>query len=85
MVFVECTKFCNGISGPPRDEQSGETSPKSSTKVYEVISPPEYQENISKLEQENGKLRDELVHLEEEYRSLQTKRLEDVSTCFCTV
>ncbi|KAJ9576870.1 hypothetical protein L9F63_006569 [Diploptera punctata] len=67
------------VRGPPRDEQSSESSQRSSTKVYEVVSPPEYQENVTKLEQENGKLRQELMRLEEEYRSLHSKRLEDLN------
>jgi hypothetical protein len=42
-------------------------------------SPTDPQEGIRRLKQENSMLRQELLHLEEDYRGLQTKRLQDVS------
>jgi predicted nuclease with TOPRIM domain len=42
-------------------------------------SSPDRQEDVKKLEQENGMLREKLLHLEEDYCSLQEKRLQDVS------
>lgn len=41
---------------------------------------PGQKEGVEKLEQENGMLREELLRLEGDYRGLQTKRLQDVST-----
>lgn len=41
---------------------------------------PGQKEGVERLEQENGMLREELLRLEEDYRGLQTKRLQDVST-----
>lgn len=40
---------------------------------------PDRQEDVKRLEQENGMLREKLLHLEEDYCSLQEKRLQDVS------
>jgi len=42
-------------------------------------SSPARQEDVKRLEQENGMLREKLLHLEEDYCSLQEKRLQDVS------
>jgi predicted nuclease with TOPRIM domain len=42
-------------------------------------SSPDRQEGVKKLEQENGMLREKLLHLEEDYCNLQEKRLQDVS------
>jgi predicted nuclease with TOPRIM domain len=42
-------------------------------------SSPDQQEDVKRLEQENGMLREKLLHLEEGYCSLQEKRLQDVS------
>lgn len=41
---------------------------------------PGEKEGVERLKQENGMLREELLRLEEDYRGLQTKRLQDVST-----
>jgi hypothetical protein len=42
-------------------------------------SPPDQKEDMKRLEQENGILQDKLLCLEEDYRGLQEKRLQDVS------
>jgi len=42
-------------------------------------SSPDRQEDLKRLEQENGMLREKMLHLEEDYCSLQEKRLQDVS------
>jgi predicted nuclease with TOPRIM domain len=40
---------------------------------------PDRQEGVKRLEQENGMLREKLLHLEEDYCSLEENRLQDVS------
>lgn len=42
-------------------------------------SPADPQECVKRLRQENSMLREELLRVEEDYRGLQTKRLQDVS------
>jgi predicted nuclease with TOPRIM domain len=42
-------------------------------------SSPDRQEDVKRLDHENGMLREKLLHLEEDYCSLQEKRLQDVS------
>jgi predicted nuclease with TOPRIM domain len=64
-------------------EQLNETGRQSGNQVYDPSrfkpSPPDRQEDIKRLEEENGMLREKLSHLEEDYYSLQEKRLQDVS------
>lgn len=40
---------------------------------------PDRQEDVKRLEQENDMLREKLLHLEEDYCSLQEKRLQDLN------
>jgi hypothetical protein len=72
------------VVGAAKQEQVSETNQWSGNKVYDPArfepSIPGQKEGVERLEQENGMLREELLHLEEDYRSLQTKRLQDVST-----
>lgn len=67
-----------------KEEQPSETSQQSGSRAYDPTRfeppAPDQQEGVKRLEQENGMLREELLHLEEDYRHLQTKRLQDVSS-----
>jgi len=85
-----CYHTCNlwkiwfsNITGAAVNEQLNETSQPSGNKVYDPsrFEPysPDRQEDVKRLEQENGMLREKLLHLEEDYCSLQEKRLQDVS------
>ncbi|PNF39397.1 hypothetical protein B7P43_G13217 [Cryptotermes secundus] len=71
------------VRGAAKQEQVSETSQWSGNKVYDPAqfepSIPGQKEGVERLEQENGMLREELLRLEEDYRSLQTKRLQDLN------
>ncbi|XP_069699622.1 centrosomal protein of 162 kDa [Periplaneta americana] len=68
------------VRGATKEEQSSETEERQNNRVYDSVRPePEQKEGISRLEQENGMLRQEMLRLEEDYRGLQTKRLQDLN------
>lgn len=84
--FFHCHhyKICSrNVTGVAKEEQPNETSQRSGSKVYDPTRfeplPADPQECVKRLEHENSMLREELLHLEEDYRGLQTKRLQDVS------